>query len=103
MSEFIKECLAKEPTVVVPEEPEAPKVSEVDLAALKKQVVRLQTQNQSLKDMNAEASDEAEALYTLLTHFHETDTDIFYQMMTHLKISNASVHERQLKNFEENT
>ena len=103
MSEFIKECLAKEPTVPVVEEPEAPKVSDADLAALKKQVNRLQAQNESLKEMNAEASDDADALYTLLTHFHETDTDIFYQLMTQLKSSHSSVHERQLKNFEDET
>lgn len=103
MSEFIKECLAKEPTVAVPEEPEAPKVSDADLAALKKQVVRLQTQNESLKDMNVEASDDADALYTLLTHFHETDTDIFYRMMSHMKTTNPDAHARQLKNFEADT
>jgi hypothetical protein len=100
-AEFIKECLAKEPTIAVPEEPEAPKVSDADHAALKKQVTRLQTQNESLKDMNAEASDDADALYTLLTHFHETDTDIFYQMMTRMKTSNPDSHLRHLKNFEE--
>lgn len=101
MCEYIKECLAKEPTTAVPEEPEAPKVSEADIAALKKQVTRLQAQNESLKDMNAEASDDADALLTLLTHFQENDTDIFYQLMTRLKSTHSSVHERQLKNFEE--
>jgi hypothetical protein len=100
-AEFIKECLAKEPTVVMPEEPEAPKVSDADLTALKKQVTRLQTQNESLKEMNAEASDDADALLTLLTHFQETDSDIFYQLMTRLKTTHPLVHERQLKNFEE--
>jgi hypothetical protein len=103
IAEFIRECLKKEVINSVVEETPAEDDQKMlkDLTALKKQVNRLQSQVESLKSLNEEASDDADALYTLLTHFHETDSDIFYQMMTHIKTSNPATHARQLKNFEE--
>jgi hypothetical protein len=97
--QFIKDCLAKEPSEQIIEV-EVLKISDVDVEQLKKQVCRQQKEIATLKEMNEESSDDADALYTLLTYMHENDTHIFREIMQQLKKSHSHVHERQLKNFD---
>lgn len=98
--EFIKECLAKEPSEPIVDVVEAPKTSDADVEQLKKQVVRQQKQIAALESTGEEASDDADAFYSLLSHMNDTDTHIFDELMAFLKSKHPLVHERQLKNFD---
>jgi phage-related minor tail protein len=98
--EFVKDCLTKEPCEQFVEVVEAPKTSDADVEQLKKQVVRQQKQIAALQSAGEEASDDADAFYSMLSHMNDTDTQIFNEMMTYLKAKHPSVHERQLKNFD---
>jgi phage-related minor tail protein len=98
--EFVKDCLAKEPCEPIVEVVEAPKTSDADVEQLKKQVVRQQKQIAALEAAGEEASDDADAFYSLLTHMNETDTHIFNEMMSFLKSKHGSVYDRQIKNFD---
>ena len=93
-AEFIRQCLAKEPTVPIVEE--APKPS-IDEAALKRENTRLKAQLEA----STESIEDGDALYSLLTHFHEHDEDMFKSIMHELKLIDPSVYERQIKQFEE--
>ena len=98
--EFIKGCLDKEPSEPILEDVVAPKTSDADVEQLKKQVVRQQKQIAALEAAGEEASDDADAFYSLLSHMNETDTQAFNDAMQFLKSKHPNVHERQLKNFD---
>jgi hypothetical protein len=98
--EFVKECLAKEPSEPIVDVTDAPKILDVDVEQLKKQLGRQQKQIAALEVANEEASDDADAFYSLLSHMNDTDTHIFTEMMQFLKSKHPLVHERQLKNFD---
>jgi hypothetical protein len=98
--EFIKDCLAKEPSEQIVEVVESPKISDADVEQLRKQVGRQQKEIAALKEMGEEASDDADAFYSLLSHMNDTDTHIFIEMMQFLKSKHPRVHERQVKNFD---
>jgi hypothetical protein len=93
-ADFIRECLAKEPTIPIVEETLKPSVDE---ASLKRENIRLKAQLEA----SADSIDDGDALYSLLTHYHTNDTDMFKSIMHELQLIDSSVYNRQIKQFEE--
>ena len=85
-AEFIRECLAKEPTVPIVEE--APKPS-IDEAALKRENTRLK----AMIAASEGAVERDDTFYTLLSFFHDNDEYIFKRLIEEIKLIEPSVYQ----------
>jgi hypothetical protein len=92
-AEFIRECLAKEPTIPIVEE--APKPS-IDEAALKRENTRLK----ALLEASSGAVERDDTFYDLLSFFYENDEHIFKRLMDEIKRIEPSVYQHFKKELD---
>ena len=96
-ADFIKECLAKEPSIPIVEEVQAPKISADDMSALKKQNARLVSLSENQKNIISDLTDYEDALTFLFTQIKDSDTDLFNRF----REQHSAVYEKEIKKLEE--
>lgn len=68
-----------------------------DVGVLNRHIARLKLQVATLE----EDAEHGQALYSLLTHYHTKNPDLYNTMMGMMKVIDSSVHSRLIKQFEE--